>query len=382
MSATITKKTTIEQYLDEKMSSDKIFQLCAVNGSSSMVKVDQNENPIPGREIRYPNTKTFPSEYIYFDPNLKTTRHCRLVIGQKSIYKEDQPSEKDTMIKVQQIVFEKGRLLVRHEEPTLMQFCLLAPWNASNPFRDPKAAPDFMEFDHQDLVKKFMDFDTIDLDAKHFCYKGDWREVKVVATAFGCNMSEGVNPQEVRMELYSKAKKNPVDFMKKKDDPKNERRYVIMQALNKGVLIKEENKEHETTIRWDDGAVLCVAPPSMDPVSHFVNATYTDKAGETAFGYVADRLRSIESPGEDVSDKYKINLQAYITEHKSAIDTAESILKEGLESKVLDENAHNIYLAGTSRKWKKEGFLNDLKNNPQLKAEIRAAINKVLVPKI
>ena len=142
-----TKTTlTIKEYLDEKMSSDKVFRLTKSNVVPSLVKVDQNERPIPGRGVMHPNSFTLPSEYIFYDNELKKSRHCRLVIGQPSIFKDERPLEKDVMLKVQLVSFgDKGQIHVKREEDNLMKFMLLAPWNASNPFRKKDSAADFFE---------------------------------------------------------------------------------------------------------------------------------------------------------------------------------------------------------------------------------------------
>ena len=225
-----------------------------------------------------------------------------------------------------------------------------------------------------------MKADNIALDVKFFCYRGPWAEVEIIATAMQCNMAEGRDPQEIRMELFSKAQRNPAKFLKDKDDPKNARLYTVMQAVNKGILLVDENKDHEKTLKWADGAILCMAPPSIDVIGHFVSKSYTDKAGETTFGFIQEKLDNIHATARHIEDdpKYAINSTAT---SGSEDDSPESILKDGLDSGVLDQNEFNIFMTGSPRKWKKTGFLQELKSNAKLKAELKGLIEAKTVTK-
>lgn len=343
---------------------NRIFMLKNRAETPSMVKVTQQGEPT-GMTMRYPNSYSLPAEELIFDPKLKVNRIIRYVLGETSIYKDEQSSLKDVPVKVQRIEFVRGTLMVRPEEPTLLAYMLASSLNESNPTRDKTKNIVFFEYKPETDATAEMDKNKVLIEAMNFCHTAPWKELRVVATVLGIDTNQ--TPDEIKHHMLKGfAERDPKKFLETLNDKSNIRVYTIREAIKTGALLIDTKTN---SITWADGNMICMAPVGVDPVLHLKDQTFADTRGLELYELIVTKANpAIVGAPKEAEDKFKIQLPTDIG--KSLVDKA---IEGGI---IIDKTPWFFY---KDMKWQgKLKLLKELTDNLKLKEEITNAVAKLV----
>ncbi len=322
-----------------------------------------------GVALRYPNSFSLSAESEIFDEVKQEQRVIRYVIGERSIYKDEQSKPTDSNpIKVQRVQFEKGYISVRREESILMTFLMLHPQNESNPWRDKTKEILFFENKPDFSAKAALDNDKIFIEARSWVHNTEWKFVKMHAEALGIDVDNKTS-DEVKHDLIAGfAGKDPAAFLRKLNDQSTKRLYTIRQAIKQEVILI--NKE-EGSVKWPGGNIICKAPIGLDAITHLVNQTFIDQTGNDLYEHIC-MLVNNEEPVEvkPIGSEHKIQYVA---------DDTISLIKAAIEAKVIDDKISWLfYKLGTAqeKKWHgKKALIKELTNNVEFKERLKLELN-------
>ncbi len=361
----------LQKYLSNDFTKSRVFMLKNKTQTPSMIKVTEQGNPTGGA-LRYPNSWSLPAEAVIFCPIKKTPRIIRYVLGESSIYKDEQAKETDVPLKVQRVEFIKGMINVRPEETTLMNFMLLYPGNETNPVRDTTKSIIFFEYRPEVDVEDLMKQDELLTEAKDWCKNANWDELRLHATVLGVDTNQ--TPKEVRWHIMKKyAEPNPAKFLQGLKDKTNIRKYAILEAIKNGVL---SVNAATNTISWTNGNAICMAPVGIDPVSHLTDQTFSDTRGEELFQHIKSKLSTeIVGAPKEPEAKFKIQMPE---------DTEINMITEAIEAGIVEDKVSWLfYKTGTpnAKKWNgKKALVKELIENKEFREELTKEIASHKIP--
>jgi len=244
------------------------------------------KNETPATEGRfYPGVQGVPSEDVIFDPIKNKTIPIRYSANEESIYKSEQPAH----IELTTILFTNGSFRVYKDNPTLLEYLRVCNYNKGNPNRVKGKTAIFFEYDPVAQAKELMENESLEIDARHMAKHMDFEELSAIALGVGMNVNRSVS--EIRHDMMNFAKTRPRHFMEALDDPSVKRRTEVLQAIELGILRKEQRAMFLKEPLGD--SQICVIPVGQDPLDYFVNWTLEDKEGEDAFKKVEKKRKKL-----------------------------------------------------------------------------------------
>jgi hypothetical protein len=255
-----------------------------------------------------------------------------------------------------------------------MQFLLLHPNNETNPFRDTTKPPVFFEFKSEHNAEAAIDKISQSMESTEWCLKADFDLVRNHAKVLGVNINQ--SPKEIRYELLVKhANANPVKFMEGVNNKANQRKYVILTAVEDGIITVNER---DNSIKWTEtGTPICQAPVSVDPVTYLVNQTFTDIKGEQLF----EHIQILVGKDEQVEAAPKKTSEAYAIQYHADNDL--ELIKECIAAGVIDDKiSWQFYKKDTdkAKQWNgKKAMLKFLKNTPEFRDELSSELAKAKI---
>jgi hypothetical protein len=244
------------------------------------------KNESPATEGRYyPGVKRIPSEDVIYDPTTKTRRPIRYSVNEGSIYKDEQSAH----VELTDIIVTNGSLRVWPDNPTLLEYLRLCNWNKGNSNRVKGKAAMFFEYDPEGIAAIMIENEELEIDARSAAKDMEFDDLMSLARAVGMNVDRSA--KEVRHDMMQFAKTRPREFMESLDDPILKRRVEVIEAIDLGILRKEQRAMYMKETLGD--VSLCVIPVSKDPIDHFVWWTMNEKEGEEAFEKVLKKRKKL-----------------------------------------------------------------------------------------
>lgn len=180
-----------------------------------------------------------------YDEETQTMRELRYCPAEHSVWADEQS---DNAVR-KPILFRGGTLIVKKEEPNLMEYLDRHPQNAEN------GGNVFKVLDKAKDAEKELDDEFIVLDAVAMVRDKDINELLPVAVYFGVNV--GGSSSEIRHNLLRIAKKNPKKFIDAFDDPVVKVKSTIHQAKEYNII-----KLSDSGAYWFDSNTIIIANPA------------------------------------------------------------------------------------------------------------------------
>jgi len=310
-------------------------------------------------------------------------RTIRYIEGEPSIYKDEQSPDKDIPKKKHYLTFPKGVKIVSGADSQLLQFMMLTNYNASNPDRIVNdTTPALFELvDTKKIIAQNMAKDELIEDARYFCRKGDWAEVKAYARVL--NVPLHADPAEIRWHLRSIAEKDPGKFMAGLKDPLMRKKHYVLEGIDEGYLIL--NKQNNS-IAWANNPYepLDVAGMDKDVVDSLVRK-FTTETGRLHYEALLDLLKPVDNKNFNLPPPTAEDLAAIKSTAKPVpgIWAAEESDEE-LTAFVDEAILRNIvvfkkpmwYVYQGENYQKKEGLVTALKSEEQLLGSLKKDLLK------
>ena len=256
-------------------------------------------NPNPATEGRYyPISYRIPSVDEIFDEETGTNRKIRYVIGEQSIFEDEQTTKNPV---IGDIVFVNGQLIVPYQKPVLRDFLFASNYNKSNENRIPSMKQIFETLDFEKEAKEDLESLELEFQAIEMAMNIEPQEMVALCKVLGINTDRSM--YEIKHDFMRFVKNNPFDFIESLNDPRIERKQVIVEALDNKIISSNTTKR---TIDWGgkNGQTISIVPIGVDPIDSFVEFTF-EKDGEEVYRRVVSMLEAKLKPKKQTAKKAK-----------------------------------------------------------------------------
>ena len=245
--------------LKKKSTKPAIYKLCRSGGKDKRGKV------------QYPVVYMIKAEDIIYDPAKDINRKIRYIPGEASIFEDEQKD--DAQVK-SPITFSNGYLMVDRTNPTLKKYLDHSNLNKSNPNRSSGSNPAFELVNHEVDAKKKIDKVMNQLDAVKLALDMPLTKLIAYAKILGVNVNKSTD--EIRYDMKMKAEKDPSGFITGVDNPTNEVKEIINNAMDYNILSLKKNQ-----VCWKDGAIITHVPLGIRPMDHMAQFCMSEKGNAT-----------------------------------------------------------------------------------------------------
>jgi hypothetical protein len=348
------KEVSIVDFDKEKFKKSIIFIL------NHRVPTEKSSMP----NIQFPPHVSVPSQCDVYDENTKRRRIARYVPGEMSIWRDEQSKDSDIPKKLYTIDFTNGFLHVGKSETQLLDFLRVSEFNGSNIKRTSNDRPLFWEVKMQEGASNLIQIERKKDEAKNWCISPSTQVDELIAYAKVLNIDCDRSIDEIRWDLKVNAESNPDKFMAGLKAANTKRKYTVITAIEKGILVKNIQAN---TMTWADGKVISLAPIGRDPLDHLVDLTQSDSKGENLYATLCEMIKEIpttKAAAQDKNENHGINTD--LDENETLVEAA---LKEGSITK-----AGAWYYFGEDKKWIGRKIFEEMKKNPKLVDEIKSSL--------
>ena len=148
-----------------------------------------------------------------------------------------------------------------------------------------------IESDTKDTVQGM----EVEADAVYMARSMEPQKLVGYARTLGINTDRSM--YEIKHDVMTFAKENPSVFLKSIDDPRTERKQVILDAVDYGIL---DFNHHANEINWVMGTkrpAIIHTPVGVDKLDYFVEYTF-DSEGEDVYKEVQKKMKKMDSVDE------------------------------------------------------------------------------------
>ena len=244
-----------------------------------------------GQGSKHNMTYRMPSVDEIFDAETNKNRKIQYVLGEESVYAKEQS---DNPV-LQDIIFVNGILIVQPQQVNLLKYLELSNYNKSNPNRMPSKNPLFYKVDVESDTKDTVETMEVEADALYVARSMEPQKLVGYARTLGINIDRSM--YEIKHDVMSFAKENPSVFLKSIDDPRTERKQVILDAVDYGIL---DFGHHANEVNWIMGTkrpAIIHTPVGVEKLDYFVEYTF-DSEGEDVYKEVQKRIKKMDSTDE------------------------------------------------------------------------------------
>lgn len=370
MKNSIKPRGTYADYLSGN-TEDKIFvfELSKNNGQSKRMFSKET-----GRGIKFPLSKMIPMIGTIYDPKLKFPRKIRFVDGENTIFVDEQtPDDKKPKMKVF-VDFVNGRKTIDGKDSVMLKFFMEWDINATKPTRDIKKKAEFFLVDTSQMVAKAKKIDKDKFAAAQWCYDAPLDKVLAVAS-LKLNSEQMVQQSDdIRWNLKIIAERDPEAFLKMLEDPSTERRFIMMKALEKGVVMINA---HINAMCWSDNPnnPMTVAPAGKDVLEDFITKSFSTD-GERYFRAIEDLVTPKKIVDAEPTEKVVFVAETKQTAETIAIpkpaikantiteDEIKQMINVAKEKGLITVASNNLWWKYRGSSFKKEdGFIQALRDN-------------------
>ena len=292
-------------------------------------------------------------------------RRIRYVEGEKSIYVDEQVDSKgNALVNPTPVVAEfiRGKKEIDGTDTVKLAFFMTWDINGTKEDRDSKKTAQFHLVDTSKLASAGRKAHKQEFDAVNWCYNAKPNKLMGVATLLMNHEQLMQNIEDIRYNLVMIAKRNPPRFTELMDDPKTERNYIVRQAIERGLLVVNQNI-NGVCYAENPNAPLSVAQSGKDPVYDFVTKSMT---GGDVGKFYADIENYVNPPVEEVKAIAYVPKEVVAEKSKAdLIDESELrvLYKSGIEKGVIEvKPPYWKKFKGKSFK-SEEAFIQGLKDN-------------------
>ena len=349
-----------------------------------------NQNPSftsnRGVKMHYPPSVRIALVDSVYDKDKNMMREIRYIVGETSIYKDEQTADDKVSKSTYFVEFVNGEYMVQGTDTLKLKFLMLSNLNGSNPTRDKNRNIRYFMVDPGEGLQKVMDDDELLIEAQQFCYKGDWDEVAAYAMVLGIPLDR--DTREIRYSLKMRATADPKRFLDGMKSPKMKRKYFVMEALNAGIIVRNYTTN---SVNWKNGNAITQSPIGKDLIDDFVDATFTP-AGETVYKTMLGILRP-ETQIKEVTVEVQNNLSPaakkelvdYVTpKPKAEIILAEEndpelteLVKKAVSNGIIEFKKPMWYKYKGQVFKKESGVINALKGDATLVAHLKLDLSNI-----
>lgn len=218
------------------------------------------------------------SKVLHFDSEKNSVRELRYCSTEPSVFADEQS---DRAVR-NHVVFRDGRLLVRVDQPNLLQYLELHPDNQANGGNVFRLVNE--EVNHEEVIEnEFLIHDAITLIKS--------RPVdELLPLAMALNIDVNQSPLAVKRALVTQAKSNPKKFLETNNNPLVEARSSVQQALDFQIVSNKGG-----AVVWTDTNKMVVSVPAgMDAIEVLTRFVMTDQ-GASVLDEIDRQLAEIAS---------------------------------------------------------------------------------------
>ena len=265
-----------------------------------------------GEGSKHNMTYRIPSVDEIFDPETNKNRKIQYVLGEESIYAKEQ-SENPVL---QDIIFVNGAITVRPQQVNLLKFLELSNYNESNPNKMPGKNPIFYKVDIASDTKETVETLEVEADALYVARSMEPQKLIGFARTLGVNVDRSM--YEIKHDIMTFAKNNPSLFLDSVDNPRTERKQVILDAIDYNII---DFDNHANEVCWVMGTkrpAIVHTPVGVDKMDFFVEFTF-DSEGEEVYSEIQKRIKkmdSIDEPTEEVKIEVSEEMKEVVIEKK------------------------------------------------------------------
>tara|TARA_R110001583_G_scaffold83165_7_gene219876 strand:- start:1684 stop:2601 length:918 start_codon:yes stop_codon:yes gene_type:complete len=269
-----------------------------------------------GEGSKHNMTYRLPSVDEIFDVEKNTNRKIQYVLGEESIFAKEQ-SDNPVLA---DIIFVNGALIVTPQQVNLLKYLELSNHNDSNPNRMPGKTALFYMVNVESDTKDTVETMEVEADALYMARSMEPQKLVGYARTLGINVDRSM--YEIKHDVMSFARENPSVFLKSIDDPRTERKQVILDAIDYGIIVFSH---HANEINWVMGTkkpVIIHTPVGVEKLDYFVEYTF-DSEGEDVYKEIQKKMKKMDSIDEEIE----------IPELKEVVVEEEIIVKKKPTSK-------------------------------------------------
>ena len=250
---------------------------------STMFRLSRiNEEPATAGKF-YPVSARIPSVDEIYDEKTGKNRKIRYVIGEQSIFVDEQKSDKPV---IGDVVFTNGILIVPFQKPTLRDFLRASNYNEDNPDRIPGMNAIFHEVNNEYDAQREVEALENEFAAIEVAMQMTPEQIIGVSKVLGINTDRSM--YEIKHDFLQFVKHNPNDFLNSLDDPRVDRKQRIIEAEEAKIIINNKSKR---TIDWGgvNGQSITIVPVGVDGLDHLTEFTF-EKEGEEVYSRICRLL--------------------------------------------------------------------------------------------
>jgi hypothetical protein len=253
-------------------------------------KMFQLKQKIEAPSVRgknYPVNARIPSIDEIYDEKTDTNRLIRYVIGEQSIYEDEQTSAKPVL---GDIVFSNGILPVQQQQVTLRKYLEASNYNGTNPNRMQGKKVLFNLVNHEFDAQKTTEAMEVEYLATDALMKMEAQKMVGYARAMGVDVDRSM--YEIKHDMMVMAKGNPQLFMDEISNPMIERKQIIMDAVENEVVTYAQGKRQYL---WSDNKqIIYTVAVGLEPLDALTEFTFEDE-GTPVFS----RIKRLLSGGKE-----------------------------------------------------------------------------------
>jgi len=264
-----------------------------------------------GQGSKHNMTYRMPSVDEIYDAETNKNRKIQYVLGEETIFAKEQ-SDNPVLA---DIIFVNGALIVSPQQVNLLRYLEMSNYNESNPNKMPGKVAIFYKVDIESDTKDTVEDMEVEADALYMARSMEPQKLVGYARTLGINVDRSM--YEIKHDVMSFAKENPSVFLKSIDDPRTERKQVVLDAIDYGIL---DFGHHANEINWVMGTkrpTIMHTPVGVEKLDYFVEYTF-DSEGEDVYKEIQRKMKKMDSIDEEIE----------ITETKEAVMEEEIIVKK------------------------------------------------------
>ena len=266
-----------------------------------------------GEGSKHNMTFRMPSVDEIFDKENNRNKKIQYVLGEESIYAKEQ-SETPVLA---DIIFVNGVLIAQPQQVNLINFMELCNYNDSNPNRMPGKKSIFYKLDVASDTKETVEDLEEEIDALYVARSMKPQKMVGFARTLGMNIDRSM--YEIKHDIMTFAKNNPSLFLDSVDNPRTERKQVILDAIDYNII---DFNNHANEVCWVMGTkrpAIIHTPVGVDKIDFFIEFTF-DSEGEEVYSEIQKRIKKMNSIDEPIKET-----------------KTEEVLEEVIQEEVVEE---------------------------------------------
>lgn len=237
---------------------DRVYEFELIQTIDQGRPVDRDTN-LPISEP-YPRVFTRPNEGLAFDDVEGKARAWRYIVGQPSIWVDEQvslmnadPKDINKILgqEENQIEFIKGKCIVRGIEELKIQALVVHDAFEGKKRKLKEIPPLYRLVNHDAQINKLIDIGDLEYKAKKLAYEADEDEMLQAAYTLGIDVSDlsrsGIN--KIKLQFRQKAQYDPANprskealelFINVMENPLTKVKYIFAQGIKQGIISAEQ----------------------------------------------------------------------------------------------------------------------------------------------